>query len=109
MRIAFVAVSQTQALDALVHETGQGLRSFLDRWDTIASLPSLALLTLAGMTPARHERRYFETGGIRAPAPPTEGLTSSPSPATPRRSSRPTAWPASTARPESRSCSADRT
>jgi radical SAM superfamily enzyme YgiQ (UPF0313 family) len=74
MRIGFVAVSQTQALDTRVHETGQGLKSFLDRWDTIASLPSLALLTLAGMTPARHERLYFETAGVRAPAPPDDGL-----------------------------------
>lgn len=60
LRIAFVAMSGIRAADTHLLELGLTLPGFVERSKTIASLPSLGLLTLAGMTPAQHHRRYFE-------------------------------------------------
>jgi len=60
MRIAFVAMSGIRACDAELLELGLTLPGFVERSRQIASLPSLGLLTLAGLTPAHHDVRYHE-------------------------------------------------
>ncbi|MGA2797983.1 MAG: radical SAM protein [Thermoguttaceae bacterium] len=44
---------------------GLTLPGFVERSKTIASLPSLGLLTLAGLTPAEHQCEYLEVEDIR--------------------------------------------
>jgi len=60
MRIALAAMSGIRVCDAELLRLGLTLPGFVERSKTIASLPSLGLLTLAGMTPAEHELRYME-------------------------------------------------
>lgn len=60
MKIAFIAMSGIRACDEELLRLGLTLPGFVERSKTIASLPSLGLLTLAGMTPPEHEARYFE-------------------------------------------------
>jgi radical SAM superfamily enzyme YgiQ (UPF0313 family) len=60
MRIALVAMSGIRVCDADLLRLGFSLPGFVERGRTIASLPSLALLTLAGMTPREHEVDYIE-------------------------------------------------
>jgi len=60
MNIAFVAMSGIRVLDAELLRLGLTLPGFVERSKVIASLPSLGLLTLAGMTPERHSCRYLE-------------------------------------------------
>src|SRR5688500_10313638 len=73
MKIALVAMSGIRALDQELLELGLTLPGFVERSKTIASLPSLGLLTLAGMTPAGHDVRYLEVADIRdAGALPTD-------------------------------------
>jgi len=60
MNIAFIGMSGIRACDPGLLELGLTLPGFVDRGRTIARLPSLGLLTLAGMTPKRHRVRYLE-------------------------------------------------
>ena len=60
MKIGFVAISGVRVEDRELLELGLTLPGFVERSKVIASLPSLGLLTLASMTPPRHERAYFE-------------------------------------------------
>lgn len=60
MKIAFVAMSGIRANDKELLRLGLTLPGFVERSQAIASLPSLALLTLAGMTPKHHEIEYIE-------------------------------------------------
>lgn len=60
MRIAFIAMSGIRANDKELLRLGLTLPGFVERSQAIASLPSLALLTLAGLTPAEHEIKYLE-------------------------------------------------
>ncbi len=60
MRIALIAMIGIRVFDAELLRLGLTLPGFVERSKTIASLPSLGLLTLAGMTPARHEVHYIE-------------------------------------------------
>ena len=60
MRIALIAMSGIRACDAELLRLGLTLPGFVERSKTVAALPSLGLLTLAGMTPARHEVSYIE-------------------------------------------------
>jgi radical SAM superfamily enzyme YgiQ (UPF0313 family) len=60
MKIGFIAMSGLRACDPELLEMGLTLPGFVDRGRTIAQLPSLGLLTLAGMTPERHRVRYLE-------------------------------------------------
>ena len=53
MRIALIAMSGVRAFKQELTELGMSLPGFAERERTISSLPSLALLTLAGMTPER--------------------------------------------------------
>jgi radical SAM superfamily enzyme YgiQ (UPF0313 family) len=64
-RIAFVAMSGIRACDKELLEIGLTLPGFMERSKTIASLPSLGLLTLIGMTTAdRFERSYHEVPSL---------------------------------------------
>jgi radical SAM superfamily enzyme YgiQ (UPF0313 family) len=60
MKIAFVAMSGIRVCDTKLLELGLTLPGFVERSQTIASLPSLGLLTLAGMTPKEHDVHYIE-------------------------------------------------
>jgi radical SAM superfamily enzyme YgiQ (UPF0313 family) len=66
-RIAFVAMSGIRVCDKALLELGLTLPGFVERSKSIASLPSLGLLTLIGMTPeARFERSYHEVESLAA-------------------------------------------
>lgn len=66
MRILFVAMSGIRACDTELLRLGLTLPGFVERSKTIASLPSLGLLTLAGMTPPEHDVRYVEVIDLKA-------------------------------------------
>lgn len=63
MRLGLVAVSGVRAYDPELTKLGLTLPGFVERNRTIASLPSLGLLTLAGMTPDDVELEYVELPG----------------------------------------------
>src|SRR5215210_7460357 len=65
MKIALVAMSGIRACDRELLKLGLTLPGFVERSRTIASLPSLGLLTLAGMTPPEHTIEYMEVADIR--------------------------------------------
>ncbi|MDD7987343.1 radical SAM protein [Lentisphaera marina] len=60
MKIAFVAMSGVRVQDEDLLREGLTLPGFVERSEVIASLPSLGLLTLAGLTPSHHQRSYYE-------------------------------------------------
>ena len=60
MHIAFVAMSGVRAWNPEITAAGLTMPGFLERSQTIASLPSLGLLTLAGMTPDEFSVSYHE-------------------------------------------------
>jgi len=64
MRIAMIAMSGVRAYNPVLQELGLTLPGFAERGKTIASLPSLSLLTLAALTPEHHEVEYFEVADI---------------------------------------------
>lgn len=64
-RIGFVAMSGIRACDKELLAIGLTLPGFMERSRTIASLPSLGLLTLVGMTPAeRFACSYHEVPSL---------------------------------------------
>lgn len=64
MNIGLIAMSGIRACDPELLALGLTLPGFVERSKTIASLPSLGLLTLAGMTPSRHSVQYIECPSI---------------------------------------------
>ncbi len=66
MRIALLAMSGVRAFNEDLVRFGLSLPGFAERAQVISSLPSLGLLTLAGMTPERHELSYHEIPDIGA-------------------------------------------
>ena len=60
MKIALIAMSGIRACDQELLRLGLTLPGFVERSKTIASLPSLGLLTLAALTPPEHELQYIE-------------------------------------------------
>ncbi len=66
MKIGFIAMSGIRACDTELLELGLTLPGFVERSKQIASLPSLGLLTLAGMTPAHHDIHYIEIPDLAA-------------------------------------------
>jgi len=66
MRIGFIAMSGVRAHNEELTKLGLTLPGFVDRNKIIASLPSLGLLTLAGMTPDFFEQEYVEVPDINA-------------------------------------------
>jgi radical SAM superfamily enzyme YgiQ (UPF0313 family) len=65
MRIAFIAMSGVRAASEELIRVGLTLPGFVERSRVIASLPSLSLLTLAGMTPDDFDVSYHEIADIR--------------------------------------------
>lgn len=66
MHIAFVAISGVRSANRELMAVGLTLPGFVERSEVIASLPSLALLTLAGMTPDSFDVSYHEVPDIHA-------------------------------------------
>ena len=66
MKIALIAMSGIRVCDQELLKLGLTLPGFVERSKVIASLPSLGLLTLAGMTPPGHEVRYLEVADLKA-------------------------------------------
>ncbi len=64
MRIALVAMSGIRVCDPELLQLGLTLPGFVERGKAIASLPSLGLLTLAGLTPTQHEVHYIEIADL---------------------------------------------
>ncbi len=60
MHIGLIAMSGVRVKSAELAALGVTLPGFVRRGKVIASLPSLGLLTVAGMTPPRHEVTYLE-------------------------------------------------
>jgi len=60
MRLGLIAMSGVRAHNKELLEFGLTLPGFVERSEVIASLPSLGLLTLAGMTPDHWEIEYRE-------------------------------------------------
>ncbi len=65
MHIGLIALSGVRACDEELMRLGMTLPGFVERSKTIASLPSLGLLTLAGMTPEHHEVTYLEADQLQ--------------------------------------------
>ncbi len=63
--IGFIAMSGVRAHNPELTKLGLTLPGFVERNKTIASLPSLGLLTLAGMTPDRFGVEYHEIAELR--------------------------------------------
>jgi radical SAM superfamily enzyme YgiQ (UPF0313 family) len=64
-RIGFIAMSGVRAHNEELTRLGLTLPGFVDRNKIIASLPSLGLLTLAGLTPERFEVSYHEIADLK--------------------------------------------
>lgn len=65
MQVAFIAMSGVRAASEELNRIGLTMPGFVERSKVIASLPSLSLLTLAGMTPDDLECSYHEIADIR--------------------------------------------
>ncbi len=65
MHIALIAMSGVRAASPELNAVGLTMPGFVERSKVIASLPSLSLLTLAGMTPDRIEVSYHEVADLR--------------------------------------------
>lgn len=65
MRIGFIAMSGVRAYNEELTELGLTLPGFVERNKTIASLPSLGLLTLAALTPKDFDIEYVEISDIK--------------------------------------------
>ncbi|HZP25866.1 MAG TPA: radical SAM protein, partial [Dehalococcoidia bacterium] len=65
MKIGFIAMSGVRAVNPELMKMGFTLPGFVERAKIIASLPSLSLLTIAGMTPERFEVEYLEVADLR--------------------------------------------
>lgn len=64
VRIGLIAMSGIRVRDAELLRLGLTLPGFVERSKTIASLPSLGLLTLAAATPPGHELKYLEVPDV---------------------------------------------
>jgi radical SAM superfamily enzyme YgiQ (UPF0313 family) len=64
--IGFIAMSGVRAHNPELTQLGLTLPGFVDRNKIIASLPSLGLLTLAGLTPDNFEIAYHEIADLKS-------------------------------------------
>jgi radical SAM superfamily enzyme YgiQ (UPF0313 family) len=71
MRVALIAMSGVRVVNPKLVEAGVTLPQFVNRGQVIASLPSLALVLLAALTPEDVEVEYIEVADIDAQALPT--------------------------------------
>jgi len=65
MKIGFIAMSGVRAHNEELTKLGLTLPGFVDRNRIIASMPSLGLLTLAGLTPKKFEVEYHEISDLK--------------------------------------------
>jgi radical SAM superfamily enzyme YgiQ (UPF0313 family) len=65
VHIALIAMSGVRAANPELNAVGLTMPGFVERSKVIASLPSLSLLTLAGMTPDRIDVSYHEVADLR--------------------------------------------
>ena len=65
MKIALIAMSGVRAANEELNAVGMTMPGFVERSKVIASLPSLSLLTLAGLTPDEFEVSYHEVPDLR--------------------------------------------
>lgn len=65
MRLGFIAMSGVRCRNEELLAIGLTLPGFVERSKVIASLPSLGLLTLAGMTPPEIQTGYVEVADIQ--------------------------------------------
>ena len=65
MNIGLIAMSGIRVCDTELLRLGLTLPGFVERSKTIASLPSLGLLTLAGLTPSQHQIKYMEISDLK--------------------------------------------
>ena len=66
MKLGLIAMSATRAHNEELTQLGFTLPGFVDRSRVIASLPSLGLLTLAGMTPPEIDLEYLDVPDLSA-------------------------------------------
>jgi radical SAM superfamily enzyme YgiQ (UPF0313 family) len=66
MRIGLIAMSGVRAHNAELTKLGLTLPGFVERNKIIASLPSLGLLTLAGLTPEKFRVEYREIADLKS-------------------------------------------
>ena len=66
MKLGFVAMSGVRAYNPELTQLGLTLPGFIERNKIIASLPSLGLLTLAGLTPEDIDMTYVEVPDLNA-------------------------------------------
>ena len=66
MKLGLIAMSGVRAHNPELTALGLTLPGFVERSKVIASLPSLGLLTLAGLTPPEVDLRYLEVPDIEA-------------------------------------------
>jgi radical SAM superfamily enzyme YgiQ (UPF0313 family) len=66
MNVGLLAISGIRVVDQELLRLGLTLPGFVERSETIASLPSLGLLTLAALTPPEHEVHYLEVPDPRS-------------------------------------------
>src|ERR1044071_4188625 len=64
-KIGFIAMSGVRAHNAELTKLGLTLPGFVERNKIIASMPSLSLLTLAGLTPQQYEVEYMEIADLK--------------------------------------------
>ena len=64
MRIGLIALSGVRVRTPELAALGVTLPGFVRRGQVIASLPSLGLLTVAGLTPPGHEVTYLEVAEL---------------------------------------------
>lgn len=70
LRIGFIAMSGVRAWDAELLALGLSMPGFVERKEVIAQLPSLGLLTLAGLTPDTDVLSYHEIFDFAKDSPP---------------------------------------
>ncbi len=66
MKIGLIAMSGVRVANPELAALGVTLPGFVRRGKVIASLPSLGLLTVAGLTPPGHDVTYFEVDSLDA-------------------------------------------
>ena len=69
MKIGFIAMSGIRAQNQELLQLGLTLPGFVERSKVIASLPSLSLLTLAGLTPKKFDVEYREILDLKQAGP----------------------------------------
>ena len=65
MKLGLIAMSGVRAENEKITKLGLTLPGFVERGKTIASLPSLGLLTLASLTPSVFDIEYIEVEDIK--------------------------------------------